>query len=199
MPSITVSRLQNCFSIHGGQLPQGRHRFHPVVKVDQDGMRWGVETPDMPSSAPDFAACTRIALGDMAIPSSVFQMRTTQSTLAQRSYMGNPAVVVLVVVGLSEIVLEAGAYTILFAVTVKVVDKAKDDVVEALKRRPPITDGEDDKECVDGYERCILSGGGGTRGNHLGTSSCETCLRVCQNKGGWPSSIPVGGRMVSCF
>ena len=197
MPSITVSRLQTCFSIHGGQLPPGRHQFHPVVKVDQDGMRWGVETPDMPSSAADLAACTRMALGDMTIPDGILKAgsvsATNELTPAQRSYMGNPAVVVIVVVGLSEIVLEAGAYTILFAVTVKVVDKAKDDVVEALKRRPPITDGEDDKECVDGYERCILSGGG-VRGNNWNTTVCENCLRMCQNKGGWPYSVPIFGR-----
>jgi hypothetical protein len=135
LPRITVSRLQNCVSIYGGQLPPGRHHFNPIVKVDQDGMRRGVETPDMPGSAPDFAACTRIALGEMTVPSSVFNMGTTQSaastnavTPAQRLYVGNPAVAVIVVVGLSEIVLEAGAYTILFAVTVKVVEKAKDDV-----------------------------------------------------------------------
>ena len=119
--------------------------------------------------------------------------------LTTSQYLKSTTLALIVVVGLYEIVLEAGAYTILFAVTVKVVDKAKDDVVEALKRRPPITDGEDDKECVDGYERCILSGGGG-RGNNWNTTVCENCLRVCQNKGGWPYSVPIFGRgNPSCY
>jgi hypothetical protein len=112
--------------------PPGRYNFNPIVEVNQDGVKQGVETPDMPGSAPDFAACTRIALSDMAIPSEVFdKLRKTQSTTstnevteAQRTLVGNPAVVVLVVVGLGEIVFEAGAYTVMVGVTVQVVGHA---------------------------------------------------------------------------
>lgn len=85
----------------------------------------------------------RIALGDMPIPASVFNIRPAQSattgeiTAEQRSYIGNPVVVVVVVVEVGEIILEAGAITILFATTVKVVEKAADDVLDAAKRRRP--------------------------------------------------------------
>lgn len=147
LPNMTVDRIQGCFATYGGQLGPGRHQFNPVVEVNQDGVKRGVSTPDMPDTAPDLAACTRIALSDMAIPSAVFQMRKAQSTAStnastveQRSLVGNPGVVVVVVVvevALAEIVLEAGAITILFATTVKVVDDAKDDVLEAAKRWKP--------------------------------------------------------------
>ncbi|HRI70839.1 MAG TPA: hypothetical protein PK156_41685 [Polyangium sp.] len=165
LPRITAERLQGCVNDFREQLPDGSWAFSPEVLVYPNGRIARVNAGGVPETAPDLAACTRDALGDMAIPSGVFNMRrkqsfasTTTQTSEQRSLMGNPALVVIVVVGLGEIAIEAGAATILFAVTVKVVDKAVDDVEEALKRRPPITD--DDQECVDGYERCTNSGGG---------------------------------------
>ena len=54
----------------------------------------------------------------MAIPSAVFNMRsrsvasTNEQTPEQRALMGNPALIVIVVVGLGEIAIEAGAATI---------------------------------------------------------------------------------------
>ena len=185
LPHITVSRLQNCFSIYGGQLQPGRHHFNPVVEVDRDGMRRSVKTPDMPDTAPDLAACTRVALGDMTIPSSMLNMRSTQSvastsapTSAQRLYLGNPAVAAVVVVGLSEIVLEAGAYTILFGVTVKVLEKAVEDGWKAV--------------CIAKYAACIAAVGTWKRGNHLGASRCNTCMEACLDVHEWPSSIGNG-------
>ncbi len=146
LPAITVERIQACTAEYGGQLEPGRYNFNPVVKVDTDGVTRGVEIPEIPDTAPDLAACMRIALRDMAIPASVFNMRPTPSastdklTAEQRSFVGNPVVVVVVVVEVGEIILEAGAITILFAATVKVVDKVAEDVLEAAKRwRPRLT------------------------------------------------------------
>jgi hypothetical protein len=203
-PTITAERLQECFAIHGGQLPPGRYNFNPIVELNRDGVKQSVKTPDMPDTAPDFAACTRIALGDMSIPDGVLPLRRTETTAtnevtpAQRLYLGNPAVAVIVVVGLSEIVLEAGAYTVLFAVTVKVVEKAKDDVLEALKRTP-ITDDNDDEDCTARYDQCIDRGGGGQRGNHWHESRCGTCRAVCQKEKSWPAFVPLFGKgLVPC-
>lgn len=144
IPPNTAERLQECVKEHGHQLEGGSWAFSPTIEVDREGYVVDVNAGDMPQSASELAACTRIALGNMAIPSHIFHIRPTQSNpttsdaiMAQRSYMSSPAVVVVVVVGLSEIVLEAGAVTILFAVTVKVVDKAVDDVAEAAKRWRP--------------------------------------------------------------
>jgi hypothetical protein len=105
----------------------------------------------------------------MAIPASVFNMRPTPSastnepTVEQRLYVANPAVVVvvIVVVEVGEIVLEAGAITILFATTVKVLDKAKDDVLDAAKRwRPKLT-----------KSRCLDAAAGG---EYLWKAMCES-------------------------
>lgn len=144
IPPMTAEHLQECVKEHGHQLEGGSWAFSPTIQVNREGYIVDVNAGDMPQSASDLAACTRIALGDMPIPSYIFNIRPAQSdpttneaTTAQRSYMGSPAVVVVVVVGLSEIVLEAGAVTILFAVTVKVVDKAIDDVAEAAKSWRP--------------------------------------------------------------
>lgn len=135
VPRITAERLQAFVKDHGEQLESGSWAFSPEIRVNQEGYVVGVDVGGVPETAPDLAACTRIALRDIAIPSAVFDMRVprssasmNESTVGQRAYLGSPALVVVVVVGLSELVFEAGAYTILFAVTVKVVDKAIDDV-----------------------------------------------------------------------
>ncbi len=155
IPPITAQRLQECVKEYGNQLNAGSWAFSPEIRVDQDGRVLDVDAGGVPNTAPDLAACVRVTLGDMAIPSSIFNMRSMQSTsiteptIEQRSLVGNPAVVVVVVVEVGEIVLESGAITILFATTVKVLDKAADDVLEAAKkwRRKP-TKG----RCLDAAE-----------------------------------------------
>jgi hypothetical protein len=203
VPPKTAERLQECVKEHGYQLEGGPWAFSPTIQVDREGYVVNVNAGEMPKTAPDLAACTRIALGDMAIPSYFFNLRqkqsdtaTSESTMAQRSYMGSPAVVVVVVVGLSEIVLEAGAVTILFAVTVKVVDKAVDDVADLVKRRRIWRD-----QCADDYTDCIASPAGRARGNHWNMTRCGTCREVCEkNEGIWPSTVPLFPEpAVSCY
>lgn len=196
---ITVERIQGCADEFGGQLNRGDYKFHPIVQVDTDGVKRGVEIEGIPDTAPDLAACMRIALRDMTIPSEVFNLRqtpltasTNEPTKEQRSYLGHPVVVVVVVVGLGEIVLEAGAATILFAVTVKVVEKAKDDVAELAKRRRNPKD-----ECAEHYAKCMFTASGDTDGNHWKQSLCGICASTCVNnvvnKGGsWPSQVGNG-------
>jgi len=188
LSAITIERIQECFATHGGQLPPGRHYFNPIIEVDQDGMRRSVKTPDMPDTAPELAACTRIALQDMAIPSSVFNMRATQSpstnepTVEQRSLVSNPAVVVIVVVGLGEIAIEAGAYTILFGVSVKVLQKVAEDVAEGGKAH-----------CAAHYAACMATSVAKKNGNHWRQSRCGNCASVCvQNEGSWPTDVGNG-------
>jgi len=143
IPRITAERLQECVNEYGHQLEGGSWAFGPTIQVDSEGYVVNVDDGGVPKTAAELAACTRSAWTDMAIPASVFDLRakqlasTNEPTVEQRSYLSNPAVVVIVVVGLGEIALEAGAITILFAVTVKVVDKAVDDVAEAAKKWRP--------------------------------------------------------------
>lgn len=201
LPAMTIERLQACTDEFGGQLEPGRYDVHPVVKVDTDGIVRGVELTEIPRTAHDLAACMRIALGDMAIPASVFNLRPTQSastdkpTAEQRSYIGNPVVVVVVVVEVGEIILEAGAITILFATTVKVVEKAADDVAELAKQRRIWRD-----QCTDDYTGCIASPAGRARGNHWNMTRCGTCREVCERSGKWPSHVPMFPEdAVSCY
>lgn len=100
--------------------------------------------------------------------------------MAQRAYLGSPALVVVVVVGLSEIAFEAGAYTILFAVTVEVVDRAAKDVAEAAKK------GRWFDKCVLHYDACMATPVGDDIGNHQKMSRCGTCFERCQSTHTWP-------------
>jgi hypothetical protein len=160
-------------------------------------------------SADDFRACMRIALQDMPIADEPFRQgvetlnyRRHEALAEQRKLVGHPIVLVIagVTIIVSEVALEAGAITVLFAVTVKVVDKAKDDVVELINR-PPIADEEDNNECTNGYVRCTGIEAGMRRGsgNNWGISRCGSCLEVCKHEKSWPSSIPVGDKLVPCF
>ncbi len=186
MPARTIERLQECMAEYGGQLEPKTYLFSPTVEIDQNGVAQAVATDDIPVHADDFAACTRVALGAMAIPEGVLRLARMQATAGQRSYMGSPAIVVIVVVGLSEIALEAGAYTFLFAVTVKVVEKAKDDVLEAVKRRRMPWEN----ECQRKLTECLLSSLGSQWGDVHGTSRCAMCFKRC-DKSGWPSRIQI--------
>ena len=141
LPQISAKRLQGCFDEYRDQLPPGSWAFRPNVKVDRSGSVISVDVGEMPKTAPDFAACTRAALRDMAIPPDILTTRgnhteplTNTLTKDQRSALGSPAVAVVVVVALSELVFEAGAYTILFAVTVQVVAKLSEECRKARER-----------------------------------------------------------------
>ena len=110
--------------------------------------------------------------------------RRDQASAEQRSLVGSPVVVVVggVVIVVSELVLEAGAYTIMFAVTVKVVEKAAEDVAEEGWKAV----------CIAKYAACIAAVGTFKRGNHLGESRCNSCMVVCLDNRDWPSSIGNG-------
>src|SRR5262249_16033219 len=105
----------------------GHYRFTPHVRVDREGYKREVSTNDMPQTSPDLAACTRVVLHDMTIPSSILNSPPSEDAVEtmNRSYMGSP----LVVVGLveaAEIVLVMGAITIAYAVAVEVAGESGD-------------------------------------------------------------------------
>ncbi len=187
--AITVERIQGCATEFGKELESGSYNIHSIVKVDPDGYKQGVEMEGIPDTAPNLATCVRLAVQDMEIPASVFNLRSNHSTAStnaptveQRSLMGNPAVVVIVVVGLGEIAIEAGAYTILLGVTVKVLEKAAEDVEEKGWKAV----------CIAKYAACVAAVGTWKRGNHLGISRCASCLETCKKEESWPSDIGNG-------
>ena len=205
MPRITEERMQACVTEYAKQLEAGDWAFRPTIEVAQNGRFIGVDDGGIPNTAADFASCTRDALSNMVVPDVIFNLRTaganaepTSATAEQRMQMGSPAVVVVVVVGLSELVFEAGAYTILFAVTVKVVEKAADDVADLARRSPPLPDEQDD--CAESYAQCIASPAGRARGNHWNETRCATCRAVCQKEKSWPARVPMFGQgLVPCY
>ncbi len=144
VPQITAERLQACVKEYGHQLDGGSWAFSPKLQVDRDGYVVDAYAGEVPKTAPDLAACTRDTMRSMAIPGWPFNLPQLQSvasnneaTVVQRSQLGSPAVVVVVVVevALAELVLEAGAFTVVFAATVQIVDKVGKDIAEAARRR----------------------------------------------------------------
>ena len=195
VPDTTLERLRECVADYGGQLEPGRYYLNTHVRVDRDGINQGVSTNDIPKTSHDLTACMRVALREMAIPEAILQAPPTEDAAAtmSRAYMGSPAVVVVVAVGLSEIVLEAGAITILFAVTVEVVNEAGKDIADAARRRKSKRD-----DCTKSYTECMKSNVVGP-GNNWNISRCGSCLEKCKAPDYvWPSYIPMPEGWVTC-
>jgi hypothetical protein len=181
----------------GGQLEPRHYGFSPEIQVDEDGVKWAVTTNDIPASASDFAGCTRSALSDMPVSADLIRkgaeelnVQRAQASAAQRSLMGSPVVIVIagVTIIVSELVIEAGTITILFAVTVKVVEKAVDDVAELAKRkREKAWD-----ECLNRYEACVAGKLYREQGAHIGDSRCGLCVRICRTTLLWPPFVDLG-------
>ncbi|UQA56099.1 hypothetical protein [Polyangium aurulentum] len=188
MPDTTVERLRECVADHGGQLEPGRYFLNTHVRVDREGVNRGASTVDVPQTSPDLTACMRVVLREMAVPEAILQAPPSEDAAAtmNRAYMGSPAVVVVVAVGLSEIVLEAGAITILLAVTVEVVNEAGKDIAEAARRKPW------EKKCLDHYEACMRTTVADEDGNHWTESRCGNCYSTCRDKKAWPAKVGNG-------
>jgi hypothetical protein len=195
-PYTTVERSKDCMAEYGLQLEPGYHALKSTIEVNDAGYKEGVSIEDVPDTAYDFGACMRNVFRDMPIAEEPLRRgveslkaQRAQARAAQRSLMSSPVVVVVgVTIVVSELVLEAGAYTILFAVTIKVVDKAKDDVNEALKRNRTWKD-----ECTHHFEKCMDTVVGDKDGNHWQQSRCGICHRVCiTEEGSWPTEVGNG-------
>ncbi|UQA54974.1 hypothetical protein [Polyangium aurulentum] len=190
MPDTTVERLRECVADHGGQLEPGRYYLNTHVRVDREGVNQGASTVDVPQTSPDLTACMRVVLREMAVPEAILQAPPSEDTAAtmNRSYLGSPALVVVVAVGLSEIVLEAGAITILFAVTVEVVNEAGKDIADAARRR-----NQWEKVCRPHYEACMDTPVGDEDGNTWDQTRCADCFWLCKQQGAWPTEVGSGG------
>jgi hypothetical protein len=191
-PRITAERLQDCAYRYASQLDPGARKFRPTVQVYQDGRIANVLTDDIPMTAPDFGGCTRATLRDMAIPHAVLQTllnlrqtrlaaSTSKPTMAQRTQLGSPAIVILgVAIVLGEIVIEAVGYTILFAITVELVDEVGTAVAGVLRRL-----GEDeDKRCGEVKEKCIAYCSGSPGLPAPGGGRFRRCMRECMEAEG---------------
>ena len=191
LPDIFVEKAKECVAEHGAQLEGQHYRLDSKIDIDEDGSKQKVTIAGIPDTAPDFGACMRIALQDMPIADEPFRegvkllkYRRQEATTAQRALVGHPVVIVVagVTIIVSEVALEAGAVTILFAVSVKVVEKAAKDVAEDGWKAV----------CVAKYTACVAAVGTRKRGNHPGISRCASCLETCTKEQSWPASIGNG-------
>lgn len=194
LPDVFVEKAKDCVSEYGKQLEPGHHRFDSTVQVDEEGVKWDVTIDGIPDTASELGACLRVALANMPIAEEAFRQgvetlkyRRQEALAEQRKLVGHPVVIVIagVTIVIGEVALEAGAYTILFAVSVELIDKASKDVAELAKRGF--------KKCVTLYTGCMATGlSNPFKGNHWSASHCNGCLERCTTDGAWPAEV--GGK-----
>lgn len=190
-PDIFVEKAKECVAEYGGQLEPQHYRFDSKIDVDEDGYKQNVMIDGIPTTAPDLGACMRNALREMPIAEEPFHQgvkslkyQRAEALAEQRRLMSHPVVIVVagVTIIVSEVALEAGAVTILFAVTVKVVEKVAEDIAEGGKAH-----------CAAHYATCMGTSSSKKNGNHWRQSRCGMCARVCvRNEGIWPTEIGNG-------
>lgn len=203
IPPMTTQRLQACVDEYGGQLDDQPYRITARVKVNTNHRVTDVFVTGVPERAPDFESCTRVALSDMAIPESLFQLRpdeilgmTDSPAVSTRKEMATPAVVVIgVVYLLGEFAAQYGGYVILFAVSVELVKEASEDVAEALRRRRRW-----ENDCDAQRTECLMSDIADQSGGLFKHTLCHLCRETCVKSGGtWPTEVErFDGTMASC-
>ncbi len=190
-PAIFVEKAKECVAEHGAKLPPGHLVLNSTVEVDEDGLKWDVTIDNVPETASDFGACMRIALQDLPIAESLLRegaeklrVQRAEALAEQRRLVGHPVVIVVagVTIVVSEVVLEAGAVTILLAVSVKVVEKAAKDIAEEGWKA----------KCAAHYAACMATNSARKVGNHLGQTRCGICARVCVENEEWPFEVGNG-------
>lgn len=193
-PDRTVERFQECVTEHAAQLGPGNHALDATMDMDEDGLRYNVEIANLPASGEDFGGCMRSALEDMVISEKLLdnareklKAQREEQQKAQKELLGSPVVIVVagVTVIVTEVMLEAGAITILFATTVTLIDKAATDVAELISQRKR-------NECTAHYVSCVGSALYRNLGRGAGDSRCGGCAYVCHRTGKWPSAIGAG-------
>jgi hypothetical protein len=203
LPNITIERIQGCTVEFAPEFSWYKHaHVNANVEIDEDGLIQEVTTEGVPASSPDFGACARQVLREMAVPGALLQTLKAQLE-AQKKTAGQPQAggnlaghpIVLVIAGVtlvfSDVVVQVAGITVLFTVTLELKDS-----VEALRRRR----GKDPRDkCTDYYEECVASELFRRLGNHLGQSRCDLCRAWCRkNNGDWPSQVPHGDDYGTC-
>lgn len=201
-PDKTVERFRGCVAEHGSKLGDGNHAFDAKVEMGEDGLTYGVEVENLPASAEDFGGCMRAALQSMAISEKLLdeareklKVQREQALVEQKKLLGSPVVVVVgVTIVVSEVVLEAGAITILFATTVELIDRAAKDVAELAKKTKW------QRHCQAMLTTCLGTSLQKLPGRVRGAGRCIACWDECKaNEGVWPSTIKIDGIKQPCL
>lgn len=193
LSDTTVERLQACAEEFAGNLEDGTIRVDATVRVNQDGRIQKVIVEGVPDNAPDLAACTRIALFDMAVPALPLRLDNAPDekempTPPAGNELANPILLGEALVLLAEFMAQHGGRAILYAVAVEVVAATAVAGAHELRRRRRNKDN-----CVDGYERCVESPLYYDEGKHIRDTRCDLCRALCVlNKGEWPAMSSLG-------
>ncbi len=178
---ITVERLQECFEKYGHQLASESSRVEATVRVDQEGRSLSLLVEGIPDSAPDFAACTRTTLRDMAVPESLLRLRPEQTasttngrTMPMGNEMANPVVAWELAAVLAEFIAQHGGRVVVYSVALTVLTPLAVLAVGKLSKR-----------CRQVKEACIISCGDSKlpTGDYAG-NPFHKCLRECMERAG---------------
>ena len=142
LPNITAERLQECVDRYQEQLTASDYKVRILISNDAHGRTLDMTPTAIAEQAPDFAACTRVALRDMQIPEAVYGLRTraseessTGQTSAERNRLGT-VTTAGAEIALEELIAAAGGTTVVFVVAIVVVAASGvADIADALTER----------------------------------------------------------------
>jgi hypothetical protein len=183
LPESTVARLQACADEYAPKLPSSSYKLSFDVAVDALGGVVEVKTVDMQPFNRDVDVCMILALRAMSVPASVLPkgdaplVSENTQTPASRGTLGT-VFIPIAVIAVAEIMLEAGAVTFLFAITLRLAD--------AIARRSW------KDECAEEYTKCMDTAVSGEDGNHIKQTRCAACVARCRIDQSWPSEVGNG-------
>jgi len=196
VPDATAERLRECLDEFGGDLPGGYYVFDVAVKVDDEGRVIDVQTMGVPHA--DLAGCTRQALRAMTVPEDLLRLRrlrlpaspapANEQTPAERGLVGNPGLLVAVVVVLADLIIEAAPVAVAIAASVEITGE----IAEVARKKK-------DSICTAHLKNCLMSDLVGKRGEHWRATLCHACFKQCRPNNEWPKKpFPLGDELVSC-
>ena len=201
VPNITAERLRECVDRYQEQLTASDYKVRILISNDEHGRTLDMTPTAIAEQAPDFAACTRVALRDMQIPEAVYGLRTraseessTGQTSAERNRLGT-VTTAGAEIALEELIAAAGGTTVVFVVAI---------VVVAASGVADIADGIDEwqefkAQCHQHYLACLASPLADKFGSVHNATRCDWCREACVRGGGvWPPREPAARGYRTC-
>ncbi|MRG95775.1 hypothetical protein [Polyangium spumosum] len=186
VPAATAERVRACIDELGGELGTGYYTFDTTVKVDEEGRVVEVKGKGVPH--PELAICMRIALRGMTVPEELLRVRelrlpesaakTNGQGPDEPGLVGHPAVAVVVVVALADVIIDVGTTVLVLAAAVEMTGE----IAKTVQKR-------DDDPCQEPLNDCLDSRRQSRDGGRWKHSICVTCLDKCRNEGKWPDGV----------
>ncbi|MRG92992.1 hypothetical protein [Polyangium spumosum] len=186
VPAATAERVRACVDELGGELGTGYYTFDATVKVDEEGRVVDVKSKGVPH--PELAICMRIALRSMTVPDELLRVRalrvaepaakTNGQGPDEPGLVGHPAVAVVVVVALADVIIEVGTTVLVLAAAVEMTGE----IAKTVRK-------EDDDPCQEPLNDCLDSARQSKPGSVWRHSICLACHAKCKGNGKWPDKI----------